>query len=332
MANSLTNTSISVSKPRLSSRAFTLVELLVVIAIIGVLVALLLPAVQQAREAARRTQCSNNQKNIVLAILNAEGVDKQLVPGTPYPDVASGKLCVNDTSFMATHRISGFVLLLPYLEHQPAFDSYQLDKEPAVWAASNNNWEKLPGREGLVEFRPDVMVCPSDTSEPLHADPATPMFPLRGATGSYALVHGSNGPPNNNCTLKVNNTGPFRYSKRIKLRQITDGQSNTIFLGEVVQSHTFAGTNVWSFTARHGDSLRSTLNPLNTPPGEGTIVPSSNANTPGLNGAFASEHTGNGSNFAMGDGRVEFLHESIDYDVYRAYSTIAGGEVYQGAN
>ena len=148
-------------------RGFTLVELLVVIAIIGILVALLLPAVQAAREAARRSQCTNNQKNIALAILNYEDTNKKLPPGTPFYDN-----CVRgpaSTSPLRFHRVSGFVLILPFLEQGALFDLYQFEKTPYIWMSDNtgNNWHRVAGRESLPEARPDVYVCPSDGNDGL---------------------------------------------------------------------------------------------------------------------------------------------------------------------
>jgi prepilin-type N-terminal cleavage/methylation domain-containing protein len=99
-------------RTRLSS-GFTLVELLVVIAIIGILVALLLPAVQAAREAARRASCVNNMKNVALAILTAEDTQKELIPATPNKDNCT----INGNQYTGLpHRMSGFVLLLPFVE------------------------------------------------------------------------------------------------------------------------------------------------------------------------------------------------------------------------
>jgi prepilin-type N-terminal cleavage/methylation domain-containing protein/prepilin-type processing-associated H-X9-DG protein len=321
--------SINWNRTRIASRpkGFTLVELLVVIAIIGILVALLLPAVQAAREAARRSQCTNNQKNIALAILNYEDTNKKLPPGTPYYDN-----CVRgpaSTSPLRFHRVSGFVLILPFLEQGSLFDLYQFEKTPYIWMADNtgNNWHRVAGRESLPEVRPDVYVCPSDESLPLHEDPDTGPIRngLKPATGSYALVSGSFGPPETfQPQVKCQNNGPFVYGYPVPLRQVTDGLSNTIFVGEVIDTHTRAGSNIWSFAARHADTLRNTGNPLNTITGTGLRV--SSGGTANANGAFASRHPG-GANFAYGDGSVSFMTDDINTDSYRYLSTIAGGEI-----
>jgi prepilin-type N-terminal cleavage/methylation domain-containing protein/prepilin-type processing-associated H-X9-DG protein len=306
---------------RLTQRAFTLVELLVVIAIIGILVALLLPAVQAAREAARRNQCVNNLKNIALAILNYEDANGGLPPGTPFFDDCPK---VGSQTSVNLHRISGFVLILPQLEESALFDQYQLDKSPYIWMSDNtgNNWHRVPGREGLVEARPDIYVCPSEQSPAIHEDPDTGPIRngLKPATGSYAFVSGTVGPPVANAPAKCTNTGAFVYGKPTQLRKIVDGLSKTMLVGEVIDPHTRKGSNIWSFAARHSDSLRTTTNPLNTPTGMGLVVDF--GATLGCNGAFASRHPG-GANFAFGDGHVEFLPEEIDLDTYRALSTIA---------
>ena len=301
---------------------FTLVELLVVIAIIGVLVALLLPAVQAAREAARRSQCTNNLKNVGLAILNYEDTNGNLPPGTPFYDDCT--ISSTPITTLNRHRISGFVLLLPHLEQAALFKQFQLEQTPYVWMSDNtgNNWHMRPGREGLVEVRPQIFVCPSDESLPTHEDPDPGPIRngLKPATGSYAFVMGSNGPPATGASVKCENTGAFVYGQPVPLRKITDGLSNTMFVGETVDGHTRKGSNIWSFAARHADSMRTTLNPINTPTGMGSIVEI--GATTGSNSALSSRHPG-GANFAFGDGHVTFLSEDIDIASYRALSTIA---------
>ena len=306
---------------RQSPKGFTLVELLVVIAIIGILVALLLPAVQAAREAARRNQCVNNLKNIALAILNYEDTNGDLPPATPFFDACPK---VGSQSTVNLHRVSGFVLILPHIEESALFVQYQLDKAPYVWMSDNtgNNWHMLAGRQGLVEARPDIYVCPSEQSPALHEDPDTGPIRngLKPATGNYAFVTGTIGPPETGVAAKCDNTGAFRYGNPVSLRKITDGLSKTMFVGEVIDPHTRKGSNIWSFAARHADSMRTTTNPLNTAPGLGLVIDF--GATLGSNGAFASRHP-SGANFAFGDGHVEFLAEEIDMDSYRALSTIA---------
>jgi prepilin-type N-terminal cleavage/methylation domain-containing protein len=306
----------------MSKRGFTLVELLVVIAIIGVLVALLLPAVQAAREAARRAQCVNNEKQIALAALNYEDANKALPRGH-----WSGESC-NKTKWSS--RWSAFVSVLPYIEEQSLFDQLNTDIGPSYQSGNSAAWANVAGRLDAMLKTPKAFRCPTSDAPQFSEDPDPSVFvDHKLAIGDYAFMTGVRGPSwGNGCAVKDENTGPFLYGKEVRIRNITDGLSHTVFLGEVIEPHTRKSSNVWTFASRHADSLRSTENPLNTPPGMLSVVPS--GNTAGCNGAFGSKHTG-GGHFAFGDGRVMFIADEISSDIYNALGTIAGNEVQPGS-
>lgn len=318
---------------RSTARAgFTLVELLVVIAIIGVLVALLLPAVQAAREAARRSQCSNNLKQIALALQNYESAKRMLPPGRLGCDGSGpANLCGTQTDAQRS-GMSGFVLLLPYLEGNALFALY--DPAVPVWPRTSVWW--TPNNLQLIAARPGVMICPTDESEPYSEntliDPGASVYRIpadaKAAVGSYAFVTGSigtanaqkpNGEPGE---PKFNNTGLFYYAVTHKFAQCIDGLSNTMVVGEVIDGHTQNSSNIWTRAARFMDGQRATDNPLNTRPGDPVASTQYGLR---VNGAFASRHPA-GCQFAFGDGRVQFLTETISPDLYMALSTREGDE------
>lgn len=287
---------------------FTLVELLVVIAIIGVLIALLLPAVQAARESARRTQCLNNVKQLVLALDTYEDSHKAFPPGRNGCDGINNGNCNNPGT---AHRNggSGWLLVLPFFELRNEKDLCLSEKDP-----------DFPGYEFLtppVEVygnRPDIFYCPSDTAEQVLGDRAV---------SSYVFVHGTRGPDEGiSGDMKINNNGMFVYLDKKQRRHCSDGMSNTMLVGEVYDGHLDTNRNRWTLASRHEDNLRSTVNPINTPPGTGiTTSPYGIA----LNGAMGSRHP-TGAQFGFGDGSARFLNENMSLDVYRALSTRAGGE------
>jgi prepilin-type N-terminal cleavage/methylation domain-containing protein/prepilin-type processing-associated H-X9-DG protein len=321
---------------------FTLVELLVVIAIIGILVALLLPAIQAAREAARRAQCVNRLKQITLAVLEYENAYEEMpaarkgcdnsvfgrVPECPGNDF-SGNIPNVDQSWQGA---SIFVEILPYMERQALFDQFDI-KNKTIWNGGQwNGWLSDPKLLAAVATQVDDYICPSDGdrlpySEYVH-DHASPEV-LRAATGSYAGVAGDVGPPNGNddlypnrkdkrgqpYTLKENNTGLFFYGMRFEFSQIEDGASKTMFFGETINGHKDNNNNIWSNGNRCNSSMRTTYTPLNTPPGTVAITVS-----PGSHCGFNSRHPG-GANFSYGDGRVEFISDGVDHDLYRQMST-----------
>jgi prepilin-type N-terminal cleavage/methylation domain-containing protein/prepilin-type processing-associated H-X9-DG protein len=304
-------------------RAFTLIELLVVIAIIGVLIALLLPAVQKVREAANRMKCANNLKQIALALDNYEGSHGSYPPGRRGCDgITSGPCASIPTSGTTADRCgaSGFVFILPFLEAQSLYN--QFNQADLPWGTYSVTWGTAANNAAALAARPKYYVCPTD--------PAQPQLTLTwngvtttAAIGSYAFVHGTMGPSSGiSDTLKLYNTGMFNYFICQKRSGMSDGSSNTMLVGETMDGDDSKSQNFWTQGGRHESSLRNTENPMNTPPGTG--ITTSPYGIP-LNGAFASKHPG-GVQFAFGDGHVSFVSETISLPLYRALSTRAGGE------
>jgi prepilin-type N-terminal cleavage/methylation domain-containing protein/prepilin-type processing-associated H-X9-DG protein len=300
---------------------FTLVELLVVIAIIGILVSLTLPAVQAARESARRAECVNNLKQIGLALHNYHDTIGLLPPGRMGCDCWTADVC-GDRPCSTRPGTSGMAMILPQLEQQNLFDALGWDKGsvlPATGCAGLTNdtagWNT--GKSQYLAARPKVMVCPSDVSDPIGHDKVF-------ATGSYAFMHGTNGPSHGTDQVKLKhyNTGSFMYRTKVRFKDVDDGLSNTIFAGEVIATDTLESSNRWLVGYRHTDCLRSTENPINTKPGKGIVL---NLYGYKANGAFGSKHP-NGANFLYGDGSVAYMVDNVDLKTYRALATRKGRE------
>jgi prepilin-type N-terminal cleavage/methylation domain-containing protein/prepilin-type processing-associated H-X9-DG protein len=230
-------------------RGFTLVELLVVIAIIGILVALLLPAIQAAREAARRSQCSNNIKNTALAVLNYESSNKVLPEGMTFDPDAPGN---NPIETLQQFGPNWVIKVLPNLEEQGVFDRFERTtvNGEAAWAPIN--FDGQGGRN--IEARGTViasLLCPSDPYNVVKYQGGTEAAKTAGHNGNWArgnyaanagrafLSSGSwmpmSGPESPTwsgadypCTRGV--MGP---NAAVELQQITDGTSKTVMLGEI---------------------------------------------------------------------------------------------------
>jgi prepilin-type N-terminal cleavage/methylation domain-containing protein len=204
------------------SRAFTLVELLVVIAIIGILVALLLPAVQAAREASRRTQCSNNLKQLALALQNHNDVQKRLPPGgaRDQPPLFGKTASSWGSSWM--------VYILPYIEEGAMYDKWQFYGDSGVFNANNitlRSGKNMPG-----------YVCPSSPLPPWAKSQTTT------AAANYVGISGAaNGTipgyvESRICTTSIygaiSGGGVLFPNSEVRLADITDGTSHVISIGE----------------------------------------------------------------------------------------------------
>lgn len=309
------------------SSGFTLVELLTVITIIGVLVSLLLPAVQAAREASRTTQCSSRLRQIMLGMAMHESQTKRFPPGRmgcssttgavpAFPDIPCSSLKIPNRLCGA----SGLVPILPYVEQGDLLAALDA-RQGGLWVDNLNQpgWiqDSSQRKRSALNSRPPVFVCPSAIADPI----STVYGQLAdAATTNYALSSGRLGPDADADRAKYENDGVFIYAKPRKQTDIRDGLSHTLFIGEVTHADAWESSNIWTYGRVHADTLRSTRNPLNTAPGTGIIRNR-------RNGAFGSRHVGGGY-FAFGDGRVTFLSDSIDRDVYRSASAINDGSAF----
>jgi prepilin-type N-terminal cleavage/methylation domain-containing protein/prepilin-type processing-associated H-X9-DG protein len=306
---------------------FTLVELLVVIAIIGVLIALLLPAVQAAREAARRSQCSNNLKQLALALHNYHDVHNVFPLGVLQSSLA--------TEFAYPRLPLWAIALYPFVEQQAIYDQFDFKCRPAPGdrifdCVQNAGSETAPTAQSIP-----VMLCPSD-SRGAKIQIASGLYHAR---GNYAVFFGNL----NKGATRLLSTGhqPAAFGYRpVNLGAILDGTSNSMAFGEMLREATtntpFRGCYWRDFP---GASWIFTLNTPNSPVPDNsraTQCPAS-ANLPLLNmpcvpidgnnesAASRSRHPG-GVQVALCDGSVRFVAQTIGLAVWRAAGSIEGKE------
>lgn len=325
-------------KRRGDESGFTLVELLVVIAIIGILVALLLPAVQSAREAARRIQCTNHLKQFVLAMHNYESAQGELPPGVDVDD---------STGLNATAQ----VWMLPYMEQLALKDGWNHDV-------------KADANIAVASVKIPSFFCPSD-------DAANRLVVTTNASrifsrSNYATCFGSNtmladqaGQQiwRNHDGSKVDWTtdGTFGVDSYTALAKIIDGTSNTVVASEVLSGRDDLGTDQGNCTSKFCVDVRgvwtnflpgsSWYTHLNTPNGAADAGPVGGAGRswavnetipwmpviPGgqyhdYHAAARSLHPG-GVMAAYGDGHVEFAQDEIDAVVWRSVAAINDGNI-----
>lgn len=313
-----------------SSFGFTLVELLVVIAIIGILVALLLPAVQAARDAARRMSCSNNLKQIGLAVLNYDNTHNTLPPGSIHLTTDR-----NDHQLAFTNWA---IAILPYLEQSGLYDQY-----------NQSLYNTHPDNRPVLRTRLPVMVCPSgmDTDELRDAVQLGEVGPI--AQGSYRGVSGKRWGSTNgyydypgfaeNANRTAYNSGPLFLVgagslKTVKLSHITDGTSNTLLVGEysTIRQESFedaSGTVHWA-SSHSFHNLGATQPEFYTRIADFDACLRSNGNMFWqCDRAFASLHGGGIVQFVRCDGSVTGVTPEIDGQVFVGMGTIAGGELVQ---
>jgi prepilin-type N-terminal cleavage/methylation domain-containing protein/prepilin-type processing-associated H-X9-DG protein len=323
----------------MKKRGFTLVELLVVIAIIGVLVALLLPAIQAAREAARRSQCLNNMKQLGLAFMNYESAQKEFPLATMTP-IAPARGINNWAPFV-----------LPYVEQGNLVVGYNLEED----------WWREPNRT-IVQNPLALLLCPSTPNQTRIQDkPETSPPNKTGACGDYFTPTGVHMDINNSLSVdqqfanyndKLSNGSDnlvldgviaeqYEFNKQNSIRSIIDGMSNTIMIGECAgREDVYRGREFFQvdYTGTPGVRARggawaTTDNPypigLRNPwkANFGTIpgtVSINNSNEWGH--CFYSFHP-SGANFTFADGSVRFFSEDTDLRTLADLTTRAGGEL-----
>jgi prepilin-type N-terminal cleavage/methylation domain-containing protein/prepilin-type processing-associated H-X9-DG protein len=331
---------------RKTRNAFTLVELLVVIAIIGMLVAMLLPAVQAARESARRNGCTNNLKQIGVALHNFHDAKKYFPSG--YIDNNTNPNSTPDKDLGPSWGWATF--LLPFTEEGNVYS--QINLTQSVGVGSNVSASQQPlsvyqcPTDPLQQAFPVFDISLSNTlatvahSNYVGCNGWEECFANAGGAGNGAGADGLVG------GMGMAGDGVFYRNSRITAGKVMDGLSKTIFVGERSSDHS---PSTWTGAVAGGQCpawMAGPAPPYSPPPGpaydnadfgealvlahcNATHVPS--ADIPIFDpDTFYSMHPGKGANFLLGDGSVQYLTQEIDPVAYQYLATIAGGELTAG--
>jgi len=314
---------------------FTLIELLVVIAIIAVLIALLLPAVQQAREAARRSQCKNNLKQLGLAMHNYHDVHNMLPMGISHHkagcSLASGDgngFYINDYN-MAYGSWTWQAMLMPMLELSSTYNTVLVGSQEANIALENT------AARNALRQSVSSLNCPSDVGPKLNTWSGRTPKTSNGTTGysvaksNYIASHHHSTSVCNNTTNTISTanflnaasapfSGMFVHNAGVKMRDVTDGTSNTILMGERAwdlsgrpnvpsAANQFVSNGVVSSTSNYGmaSALGTGGRPIN-------YISSDDTGDRLARQGYSSKHTG-GAQFCMADGSVRFISDTIHH-------------------
>ena len=299
-------------------RGFTLIELLVVIAIIAVLIGLLLPAVQAAREAARRAQCVNNLKQLGIATHNYIDVNQV------FPTQIGG---VPNWFAQWDYRTSWMVQILPQMEQTPLFNSYNtttMDRAAYSWTNTTVMATRIaaftcPSYAGLMIQKGQADWNNQGTQQiPTGAQ----LWDIAGTCykGNLGDNRTSNFPGSLATLGDLSGTNPtatgifWRATMAVTIAGVTDGTSNTMLAGEALPD-----TCLWNAWSESNSSVAVTSIPMNQKVNKDKRLWS-------FCYGYRSQHPG-GMNVAFCDGSVRFLKETIAMPIYRSISTRAGGEV-----
>lgn len=295
-------------------RGFTLIELLVVIAIIAVLVSLLLPAVQQAREAARRTQCKNNLKQIGLALHNYHDVHGRFPSGWIAVDSGTNLPSAHE----GTSGVGWATMILPFIDQANVYNQFNASLPLTD-----------PANATFLSAQMTIYKCPSDP-QPLTFDlgeegnPTNILakMPIANYIGSFGPeeLDGCEEPAGTPPVLadgQCKGSGIFYHNSRVSIRDVTDGTTNTYMVGERKTKETDGWYTSWpGMIAEAEEAFQRVCGSADHTPNH----PATHFDD------FSSNHTG-GTQFLQADGSVRFLSENINTGTYQGLATIQGGEV-----